>query len=333
MAQRLTEELTRWYREKAGEPHGRTGAIVVVQRFGSALNLNVHLHLLVLDGVYVEQADGTLRWRRVGAPTTAEVEALVERVASRIEAWLARRGHGREETEDEALHTEDATAVLQAASVQGRLALGRRAGRRARRVQVLGGRTFALPPRCATVDGYNLHGGVGVGAKDRRGLERLCRYLLRPAVPLGRLEERPDGSVALMLRRPWSDGTTALCFTPTELIERLVALVPPPHANQVLYYGVLAARSAWRSRVVPKPPRRRSQSLRLVRPPVTTSASRWTPWADLLRHVFDDDPLRCPHCGGRLVLRTVVLPPATLSILDGLARAARAPPAPLGRTA
>jgi len=33
-------------------PHGRSGAVVVAQRFGSALNLNLHFHALVLDGVY-----------------------------------------------------------------------------------------------------------------------------------------------------------------------------------------------------------------------------------------------------------------------------------------
>lgn len=30
-----------------------TGAVTLIQRFGSALNLNVHLHMLFLDGVYV----------------------------------------------------------------------------------------------------------------------------------------------------------------------------------------------------------------------------------------------------------------------------------------
>ena len=35
-----------------------TGAVTLVQRFGSALNLNIHFHMLFLDGVYVERADG-----------------------------------------------------------------------------------------------------------------------------------------------------------------------------------------------------------------------------------------------------------------------------------
>lgn len=35
-----------------GRVRARGGAVVIVQRFGSALNLNVHLHTLVLDGVF-----------------------------------------------------------------------------------------------------------------------------------------------------------------------------------------------------------------------------------------------------------------------------------------
>lgn len=31
---------------------GHTGAVTLIQRFGSALNLNVHLHMIFVDGVY-----------------------------------------------------------------------------------------------------------------------------------------------------------------------------------------------------------------------------------------------------------------------------------------
>jgi len=39
---------------KAGLTHASavTGAVTLIQRFGGGLNLNVHFHLLVLDGVY-----------------------------------------------------------------------------------------------------------------------------------------------------------------------------------------------------------------------------------------------------------------------------------------
>jgi hypothetical protein len=58
-------------------------------------------------------------------------------------------------------------------------------------------------------------------------------------------------SRAAELRR-WSDGTTHLRFHPLELLERLASLTPRPRINLVLYYGVLGAHAAWRSRL-PRP--------------------------------------------------------------------------------
>jgi len=40
--------------KQAGLSHkvARTGAVTLIQRFGSALNLNIHFHMLFLEGVY-----------------------------------------------------------------------------------------------------------------------------------------------------------------------------------------------------------------------------------------------------------------------------------------
>jgi hypothetical protein len=40
---------------------GATGAVTLIQRFGSALNLNIHFHMLVLDGAYLVGTDGGRR--------------------------------------------------------------------------------------------------------------------------------------------------------------------------------------------------------------------------------------------------------------------------------
>jgi len=47
-----------------------TGAVTLIQRFGSALNLNVHFHLLVLDGVY-------RRYHGVFAPASPDRSRIV----------------------------------------------------------------------------------------------------------------------------------------------------------------------------------------------------------------------------------------------------------------
>jgi hypothetical protein len=71
---------------------GRCGAVTVAQRFGSACELNVHLHSIVLDGVYVDVADGRPGFRPLPAPTAAELHALTAKVARKVIRLLQRRG-------------------------------------------------------------------------------------------------------------------------------------------------------------------------------------------------------------------------------------------------
>jgi len=62
----------------------------LIQRFGSALNLNIHFHMLFLDGVYVERPDGSLRFRWLKASTSAEVNHLSHTLARRVSCFLER---------------------------------------------------------------------------------------------------------------------------------------------------------------------------------------------------------------------------------------------------
>jgi len=329
---RVWRAVSRWYEHRAaslGHPGGRTGAVVVVQRFGSALNLNVHFHMLLLDGVFVDAADGDVRWVRVPAPTTSEVQVLVTHLARTLERWLAKKGYGADDACDEDDIDDDPNAGLFAASIAGRVALGTRAGAKLRRFRGAPERPFRLPALCAQAHGYNLHAAVVVRPGDRDALERLCRYVLRPPLAKTRIERRDDGLLVLSLRRPFADGTTQFVFSELELTEKLAALVPPARKNGISYHGVLAPRHRWRTVVVPKPPPDAEP-----RPPMTKAPrhrpSRWVPWAELLWRVFEVDGLACA-CGSRLVLHAVVQPPATFEVLESLqrsasSRAARAPP-------
>jgi len=74
---------------KAGEGHG--GAVTLIQRFGSAGNLNIHLHGLLLDGVYRCGADGVPEFVEVGSPTDDEVRALLQTLIARLMKMLTRR--------------------------------------------------------------------------------------------------------------------------------------------------------------------------------------------------------------------------------------------------
>ena len=214
-------------------------------------------------------------------------------------------------------------AGLAAASVQGRVALGSRAGARVRRRgDPWAGATdpSGLGPCHARHNGFDLHAGLCVLADQRGRLDRICRYALRPPVAQDHLQLTDDGQVRLALRRPWADGTTHLLFDPVELLERLAALTPRPRINLILYLGVLAPRAAWRSLVV--------QFGAAASPGATAepdAAADGHPeaadcrhtrnylWAELMRRSLGLDVLACPRCGGRLTLIALIEDPAVIA--------------------
>jgi len=238
---------------KGGRLHG--GAVTFIQRFGDALNLNVHFHTLAIDGVY-EARGRALRFRPLPPPDDAEVERVAARVARNLARLLERRGLGGEGGLDDLdgfSEDQPLLAQLYGAAIQGRVATGRRAGQPLLRLgdQVDVEDLPAQAARCARVAGLSLHANVAVPARDRSRLERLCRYAARPPLATERLSRLPDGRLLYQLRRRWRDGTTHVTYQPVELIERLAALVPPPRVHQVRYHGVLAPCAGQRQRIVP----------------------------------------------------------------------------------
>lgn len=104
-------------------------------------------------------------------------------------------------------------------------------------------------------------------------------------------------------------------------MERLVALIPPPRANQVLYHGIFAPRSKYRRAILPMYKQKKEpkvETLRLTKKE-KSEKSRWVLWAELMKRVFTEDVGCCVNCGGRMELRAVVIrPPATVKVLTSL---------------
>ena len=71
---------------------GNTGAVTLIQRFGSALNLNVHFHMIFVDGAYLTDGAGPPVFRHVPSPSKAELHALVRHIAERIGRMLEKHG-------------------------------------------------------------------------------------------------------------------------------------------------------------------------------------------------------------------------------------------------
>ena len=300
-----------WYRRRAGF-RGRTaqgGAVCVDQRFGGALNLNLHFHALVLDGVYsTSSLHAPPLWQRADPPSDEDVLRLCRTIRIRVLRLLHRRG-----LLDEAPDTNEQPSLLTliaAASVQGRIALEPEAGARLGRLgtPVLDPAAAFTAPLCGNVEGFSLHAAVRVPAGQRDRLERLCRYVSRPALAMGRLSFSRRGNILLRLRRPWRDGTSHLVFEPLAFIERLASLIPIPRAHQLTYHGVLAPAAALRDEVVPRPP----SSRRRMRGSDASGCGHSYSWPELMRRVFDVDVLRCSYCGSRRRLIALITQPEVI---------------------
>jgi hypothetical protein len=169
-----------------GVEGGRTGGVAVIQRFGGALNLNVHIHALVLDGVFARDGTGALRFHATPDLTTLDVAEVLATVEPLIARQLQRRGRGEGETDASDAWVDEAPVLagLAAASVQGTLALGPSRGARLRRLgEAAEPVETPTPGPChARANGFDLHAGLVVPAGQRERLERVVRYALRPPV-------------------------------------------------------------------------------------------------------------------------------------------------------
>ncbi len=167
---------------KAGftQSTAHTGAVTLIQRFGSALNLNVHFHLLALDGAYAEDAYGKIRFHRIKAPTADELRVLTHRISQRVAKFLERRGLLERDEENSYLALEasgdEAMQQLYGHSITYRIAIGPRQGCKVFTLQSLPtvDEPKALSSRVANVAGFSLHAGVMAEAHQRDKLERLC---------------------------------------------------------------------------------------------------------------------------------------------------------------
>lgn len=291
------------------KPEAQTGAVTLVQHFGSALNLNIHFHMLFLDGVYTRGAKRRpMRFLQVKSPTKAELNRLTHKIARRVGRYLERRGLIERDTgtiflSPEAVDApdEDPTNQLLGSSVTYRIAVGPQQGRKVFTLQTLPDLEADSSFSCSAgeVAGFSLHAGVATKANERAKLERLCRYITRPAVSTKRLSITRNGRVRYELKTPWRNGTTHVIFEPLDFISRLVALIPKPRVNLTRFHGVFAPNSKYRAKVTPAR-RGKCKKCHSANETDQTPAEKRASmtWAKRLKRVFNIDIETCGECGG-----------------------------------
>jgi hypothetical protein len=291
--------------KKAGKTQktAQTGSVTLIQRFGSALNLNVHFHMLFLDGVYAKNKYGKATFQRTNAPTQEELARLVHTISHRVARYLERQGILERDEENSYLQLdgidEDPMQQLIGCSVSYRIAVGPQQGRKVFTLQTLP--AVEKDDRFAQVAkeaGFSLHAGVAAQAWERDKLERLCRYISRPAISEKRLSLTSAGNIRYQLKTPYSDGTTHVIFEPLDFISKLASLVPKPKVNLTRFHGVFAPNSKHRITVTPAKRGKGKQRGYLKEDKTPDERRSAMTWAQRLKRVFNIDVEICSHCGG-----------------------------------
>jgi hypothetical protein len=264
--------------------------------------LNIHFHVLVLDGAYLVGAEPPV-FRRIAPPSLAELQALVERLAERVGRALERQGVLARDAESSYLEL-DPTAGgpmddLLGHSITYRVAVGPRAGQKVFSLQTVPAQADESRKGVAQYAGFSLHAGIGVEADQREKLERLSRYVSRPPVSVERLDLTAQGQVRYRLKSPYRDGTTHIVLEPLDFIARLAALVPPPRVHLTRFHGVFAAHAALRAAITPAG-RGAGAQKRAAAPERPTPKDIRMNWARRLQRVFGIEIEQCAGCGGRL---------------------------------
>ncbi len=193
---------------------GAIGAVTLIQRFGwygipAALNLNIHFHILFLDGVYESRDNHQPRFQRIQAPGRQELDLLVEQISQRVGRCLERAGLLEQDTESAWLDldpAEDADAMphLMGSSVSYRIAVGSQQGRKAFMIRTI--RPLDRPDprleRVAKVNGFSLHAGVSCeGHQKDTSLVYAISGAISPQPPYRSLKTAPFPPLRAFCRR------------------------------------------------------------------------------------------------------------------------------------
>jgi hypothetical protein len=299
-------------RSEKGTDSPHIGGISFLHRFGSALNHHVHLHACITDGVFAhiatsDQADAGVAFLPCRPITPADLEALTERVRRRLIRWYKRRGF---------LDAEAAADLL------------------------------SWNP-----SGFSIDASVRISLDDRdvpsfyKSLEHLIRYCARPAFAVERLavidgrDGKPDlvrYTLARHKRGQWigrgrtqksttPDRQGVVNLSPSDLLDRLADLVPPPRKHRHRYHGVFAPHHPLRPLVTAMAIASVGKSSAATtgeRTQITGDADNEPQkrshdtsriaWAKLLAKIAEAFPLVCPVCGGDIRLIAFIIDPVPI---------------------
>jgi hypothetical protein len=176
--------------------------------------------------------------------------------------------------------------------------------------------------------GFSIDNSVTVYPSDEQGLERLARYMIRSPVSLQRLHYLPETQQVFYQTNKGHDQEGSEVIDSMEFVARVLMHVPDLNKAYIHYYGIYSNRSQHK-------PRKDSTSAEATQnedPPRVSNSKLRRRWADLIRRVYQTEPLICPKCGSKMRILSFITQPRVIhKILDHLKNRAtqkRGPPTP-----
>jgi len=186
--------------------------------------------------------------------------------------------------------------------------------------------------------GFSVHNSVAVEPGDSRAIERLVRYVMRSPVSQERLGfDHQTGEVRLEPKVRADDGAEAEQLERLdgdELVARVIVQIPDPKRHLIRSYGRYsnAARAKRKrdaaAKAAPLPAGAAPASPEASQPDSAERRAARKRWAELIRHIYEVDPLVCPRCGGAMKIISLITEGQTIrAILASVRRDATASPA------
>ena len=176
--------------------------------------------------------------------------------------------------------------------------------------------------------GFSVDNSVNVYPSDERGLERLARYVIRSPVSLQRLHGLPQTKQVFYQVNKGHDQDDSEIIDSMEFVARVLMHVPDFNKPYIHYYGIYSNRSQHKPRKDPVS----AEGTRNEDPPSGSNSKLRRRWADLIRRVYQSDPLICPQCGSKMrILSFITQPRVIRKILEHVKNRSthkRAPPNP-----
>jgi len=166
--------------------------------------------------------------------------------------------------------------------------------------------------------GFNVHSKVRAESKEEA--ERIGKYMIRPVLSLRRLSL--DEAKGQVLYQYGKNSTESECMDYLEFIARVTSHIPEKGQVMIRYYGLYSNAHRGKKRKTG------------VCPPVIKDEVSFTPsrgWAEMIKKVYEIDPLICPKCGGTMRIISFIKDHKVIDkIIDHLKltfKAERPPPA------